>query len=68
LEKLKEFFRSISTFLQEVWIEIKKVSWPTRKETTAQTYAVIIVVVIIAFFLGFVDWFFKFLIIETLMK
>jgi preprotein translocase subunit SecE len=68
LNKLREFFQSINAFLQEVWIELKKVTWPTRKEATAQTYAVIITVVIVSFFLGFVDWIFKYLLIDTLMK
>ena len=62
------FSQSVKTFFQEVMIELKKVSWPTKKEVTAQTYAVIITVFIVSFFLGFVDWFFKFLLIDTLMK
>ncbi|MFC1856292.1 preprotein translocase subunit SecE [Thermodesulfobacteriota bacterium] len=68
MSKIKDIVQRVSTFLEEVKIELKKVTWPTRKEATAQTYAVIITVVIIAFFLGLVDWFFKFLLIDTLMK
>ncbi len=66
--KINDLFQGISAFLKEVKIELKKVTWPTRKEAVAQTYAVIITVVIVAFFLGFVDWFFKYLIIDNLMK
>jgi len=41
--------------LKEVKIELKKVVWPTRKDTIASTSVVLIIVMIIAFFLGLVD-------------
>ena len=47
-KKLKEFF-------QEVKVEFKKVSWPSRSETIDSTKVVIIVVLVIAFYLGIVD-------------
>jgi preprotein translocase subunit SecE len=43
-------------FLREVKIELKKVTWPSRKETVASTAVVIVLVVIVASFLGLVDW------------
>jgi preprotein translocase subunit SecE len=42
-------------FLREVKIELKKVTWPTRKQTMGSTVVVIVLVVIIAIFLGLVD-------------
>lgn len=45
----------VRTFLREVKVEFKKVSWPARKETIASTFVVILVVFIIAMFLGIVD-------------
>ena len=48
IEKLKEFFR-------EARVEIKKVSWPDRKTTTASTIVVLGVVVVVSFYLGLVD-------------
>ncbi|MBW2174800.1 MAG: preprotein translocase subunit SecE [Deltaproteobacteria bacterium] len=42
-------------FLREVKIELKKVTWPSRKETLASTAVVIIIVIIISAFLGLVD-------------
>jgi preprotein translocase subunit SecE len=42
-------------FLREVKVELKKVAWPTRKQTLGSTLVVIILVTIIAFFLGAVD-------------
>ena len=48
LEKIKNFF-------QEVSVELKKVSWPTRQQTVSATMVVITVAFIVAFFLGIVD-------------
>jgi preprotein translocase subunit SecE len=42
-------------FLREVKIELKKVTWPTRKQTMGSTLVVIILVLIISLFLGLVD-------------
>ncbi len=49
-------WEKIVQFLREVKVEIKKVTWPTRKETLASTAVVLITTFIIAFFLGFVDY------------
>jgi preprotein translocase subunit SecE len=46
--------RSIQ-FLREVKVELKKVTWPSRKQTLGSTVVVIILVTIISFFLGAVD-------------
>ena len=43
-------------FLQECWVELKKVHWPSRKETQAATAVVIIGVTIVALYLGVVDF------------
>ncbi len=45
------------TFLQEVWAELKKVHWPTRSETYAATSVVLVLVGIVALYLGVVDFF-----------
>lgn len=42
-------------FLREVKVELKKVTWPSRKQTIGSTVVVLILVTIIAFFLGAVD-------------
>jgi preprotein translocase subunit SecE len=42
-------------FLREVKMELKKVTWPSRKQTLGSTAVVLILVSIIAFFLGAVD-------------
>lgn len=48
-------------FLQEVKTEIKKVSWPTRKETIRYTLIVIGISIVLALYLGFFDFIFNFL-------
>ena len=42
-------------FLREVKVELKKVTWPSRKQTLGSTIVVLVLVTIIAFFLGAVD-------------
>ena len=48
-------FAKILQFLQEVQQELRKVVWPTRKETLASTSVVLIIVIILAFYLGLID-------------
>ncbi len=50
-------FDRIKGFFEESYAELKKVSWPPRKESVRAAYAVIVFVVIISFFLGIVDYF-----------
>jgi preprotein translocase subunit SecE len=42
-------------FLRESRLELRKVKWPTRKELFASTAIVILLVLIIALFLGLID-------------
>ena len=42
-------------FLREVKVELKKVAWPSRKQTLGSTAVVLILVFIISAFLGVVD-------------
>jgi preprotein translocase subunit SecE len=42
-------------FLREVKVELKKVVWPSRKQTIGSTVVVLILVMIISVFLGMVD-------------
>jgi len=43
-------------FLKDSRIELKKVKWPTRKELLATTAVVIVLTLLVAFFLGLVDF------------
>ncbi|MDQ7830940.1 MAG: preprotein translocase subunit SecE [Desulfovibrionaceae bacterium] len=48
IERSREFF-------EQAKVELKKVTWPTRKETLNTGVAVLILVVIMSIFLGLVD-------------
>lgn len=47
--------KKVHGFVTEVCVELSKVTWPTRKETWAQTIVVLIVSVIAAVILGVFD-------------
>jgi preprotein translocase subunit SecE len=55
LPPVGEWWRAAVQFVVEAWQELKKVAWPTRKETLGTTAMVIILVIIISAFLGLVD-------------
>ena len=48
-------FTKIQSFFNEVITELKKVSWPSRKEVKDTTLVVIIAVIIFGAYLFFVD-------------
>jgi preprotein translocase subunit SecE len=50
-----EALRRFRAFLTEVWAELKKTSWPARREVYGTTLVVIVTVVICGFFLWIVD-------------
>jgi preprotein translocase subunit SecE len=52
---IKEKFEAAKQFLREVKTELKKVTWPSRKDTLSGTLVVLVAVFIIAIFLGVVD-------------
>ena len=49
------FINASVQFLREVKIELKKVTWPSRKQTIGSTAVVIVVIILISIFLGSVD-------------
>lgn len=55
LKKKDNLFNKAIQFLREVKVELKKVAWPSRKQTIGSTVVVIVLVMIISFFLGIVD-------------
>jgi preprotein translocase subunit SecE len=56
MNKVKIIAEKIVRFLKEAKIELKKVTWPTPRQTLASTSVVIIVVIIVSIFLGIVDF------------
>ena len=52
---LSEPGKRFVSFARDAWREVKKVVWPTRKETTQMTLYVFAFVVVMALFLWFTD-------------
>jgi preprotein translocase subunit SecE len=46
----------VRSFLREVRVELEKVTWPGRKEVQAATLVIIALVVLLAVFIGGVDF------------
>jgi preprotein translocase subunit SecE len=55
IQKIQDGARHAVEFFKESWQELKKVYWPSRKETYAATLVVIIVVVLISVYLAAID-------------
>jgi preprotein translocase subunit SecE len=55
IQKIQDGIRHATEFVQEAWQELKKVHWPSRKETYAATLVVIVVVVLMSIYLALVD-------------
>jgi len=51
-----KYINVMGQFLRESKMELKKVKWPTRKELLASTAMVIFLVLVMAFFLGLMDF------------
>ncbi|MFO7965385.1 MAG: preprotein translocase subunit SecE [Desulfobacterales bacterium] len=54
--RIKAGFEKSVQFLREVKVELKKVAWPSRKQTIGSTAVVLVLVLIISAFLGLVDF------------
>jgi preprotein translocase subunit SecE len=48
-------FEKIKNFFREVKVELKKVVFPSREEVIGSTKVVVVLVLIIAVFLGMID-------------
>ena len=55
LPPVVQWWQQVVTFVAESWQELKKVTWPGRKETMGTTMVVIFLVIVISSYLGLVD-------------
>ncbi len=53
---MKQLYEKLVQFLKEVRMELSKVSWPSRNELTVSTTAVIFFTVVMAGFIGIIDF------------
>jgi len=55
MKKIVELFDALKTFLGEVKTELKKCTWPTRRELMGSTMVVVVSVIILGVFVGLSD-------------
>ena len=54
--KILQTFKNIPKFFREVHQELKKVSWSSRKELLGATWVVIFTTIILAVYIGSIDF------------
>ncbi len=59
--KISQLPKKLVTFLKEVRIELKRVTWPSRQEAIKHTLLVIGLTLAVAAFLGGLDFLFSYL-------
>lgn len=52
----KNFFKSIIDFVKESYIELKKVTWLSRKEVLASSLVIVILIIIMSIYIGLIDF------------
>jgi len=53
---MKNLFLRIRQYFKDSFLELKKVNWPSRKETLRTTFSVIVLSLFVALFLGLLDY------------
>lgn len=54
-------FNRVKSYIQESYLELKRVNWPTKDETVRMTLVVIGMSLVMAVFLGSLDFLFRYL-------
>ena len=54
-QKIGNFFKGIGKYFKEVFAEVKKLTWPTKKELVSYCLAVIAFVALMAIIIGILD-------------
>jgi preprotein translocase subunit SecE len=67
MDKVRELTAKVPQFASDVEVEMKRISWPLIKETVRSTGAVIFISLILASFLGLVDFLFS-LIVRSILS
>jgi preprotein translocase subunit SecE len=62
------FFKKIFDFLKGSKAELKKVKWPSLKETLQYTLVVIIISLVVAIYLGGLDYIFSFILRKFILR
>ena len=59
--------QAILTFLREAKVELSRVNWPSQQEVIRYTTLVVIISLLVAVFLGSLDFVFSFLVEKFLL-
>jgi len=59
---------AVLEFLREARVELSRVNWPTREQVINFTVLVVIISIVVAVFLGSLDFLFSFLVKKFLIK
>ena len=62
MEKVRELIERIIQFFKDVQVEAKRISWPSVRESIRSTGAVIFISILLASFLGLIDFLFSLII------
>ncbi|HOC60858.1 MAG: preprotein translocase subunit SecE [Syntrophaceae bacterium] len=55
MDKIKLYADKALQFFSQAKAELKKVTWPTRQQTLASTGVVMVIVAVMALYLGIID-------------
>ncbi|MFZ0889595.1 MAG: preprotein translocase subunit SecE [Candidatus Binataceae bacterium] len=55
MNKLKSYLEQGVSFVQESWVELSKVHFPSPKETVQATTVVVVLTLVMALWLGLID-------------
>lgn len=66
--KTMNYTQKATTFFKEVYVELKRVSWLSRKDVTRYTLIVLAVTIAVSAFLGGLDYVFSSLIQRFLIR
>ena len=55
MDGIREQWTRLTTFIRDVWAELKRTSWPNRKEVESTTVVVVVFVLICSAYLFVVD-------------
>ncbi len=57
MDKIKDYFNQGVSFVKEAWIELSKVHFSSPKDTLRATVVVVVVTLLMAAWLGVIDFF-----------
>ncbi len=60
-------FRRIFAYLREVWVELNRVDWPSRRELISMTIVVVVVLLVMSVYLGLFDYIYTVFVKRLLM-